>query len=46
MLKNKPEEVDWMDMFGMIEDKLKHISKDEEGDFETSQEFIGFKHLF
>ena len=46
MLKNKPEEVDCMDIFNMIEDILKYLSEDGEGDYETSQEFVSFKYLF
>ena len=46
MLKERPREVDCMDVFDIIEDMLKHLSKDEEGDFEMSQEFIGFQNMF
>ena len=30
----------------MIEGTLKHLSEDEEGEHETNEKFIGFKHLF
>ena len=46
MLKERPKEVDRIDIFDIIEDILKYLDEDEEGDFETSQEFIGFKYLF
>ena len=46
MLKERPEEVDRMDIFDMIEDILKYLDDEEEEDFDTTQEFIGFKHLF
>ena len=45
MLKERPEEVDRMEIFDMIEDILKYLDEEEE-DFDTTQEFIGFKHLF
>ena len=46
ILKNKPREVDYMDIFDMIEDILTYLTEDEEGEFETTQEFIRFKNLF
>ena len=35
-----------MDIFNFIEDIVKYLNDDVEGDYETSQEFIGFKKLF
>ena len=46
MLKERPEEVDRMDIFDMIEDILKYLEEEEEEEYDTTQEFIGFKHLF
>ena len=46
MLKNKPKEVNKIDIFDFIEDIVKYLNDNKEGDYETSQEFIGFKNLF
>jgi len=46
MLRNKPREVNLMDIFDMIKDILKYLNEDEDGEYETSQEFTGFKYLF
>ena len=46
MLKRKLREVDQMDIFDMIEDILKYLNKDDKKEYETTQEYVGFKYLF
>ena len=46
MLKNKPRDINEMNIFDITEDIVKYLNNDKEGDYKTSQEFIGFKNLF
>ena len=46
MLENQEKEVNVNEMFGMIEDTLRCLEKEEEEEHETNQATIGMQHLF
>jgi len=46
MLENKEKEVNVNEMFGIIEDILRYLEKEQEEEYETNQAIIGMQHLF